>query len=104
MDKKDKQKELVPKMSDDVRKGHHCNWLRVTGGAYEFILDFGETMPDREIVDIKSRLLVHPLALKNFHALVGGLLQKHEEQFGKIPDSAQGAPTVNIIVDTTIKN
>lgn len=70
---------------DDPLEGRYANAFHVGHNAFEFLLDFGQSIPEYEQPQIHTRIITAPVYAKAFAAVLSEAISKYEAAFGAIP-------------------
>jgi hypothetical protein len=63
----------------------YANYLAVGHNMSEVLLDFGQFFGSGAPPSFHTRLITSPLHLRSFHELMGGAIDRYEEEFGVLP-------------------
>ena len=66
-------------------EGRYANCFQVGHNAFEFVLDFGQYFPERQVVGLHTRIITHPIYAKVLLDLLQGSVARYEQTFGAIP-------------------
>ena len=77
--------ELKIQVDEKTAEGTYVNFLSVFHNQAEFVMDFGRIVPGRPEVNIMSRLMTNPIALKQIVQTLSENLERYERTFGPIP-------------------
>jgi len=78
-------KEIQVRINEAEMKGVYANFMRVFHTKEEFILDFGNILPDGGV--ITARIITSPGHLKRIVSALKENLEKYEQNFGKIEEA-----------------
>jgi hypothetical protein len=70
---------------DQPLEGRYANAFHVGHNAFEFLLDFGQSVPEREQPQMHTRIITAPAYAKAFAAVLSEAITKYEAAFGVIP-------------------
>lgn len=70
--------------------GQYVNYFEVGYNAFEFLLDFGRSIPGRENTECQTRLVLSPITLKALSTTILTSMKEYQRQFGPIPADSQG--------------
>jgi hypothetical protein len=80
--------EKMPPMKVELREpegeGIYSNWVMISHGPSEFIIDFGRVLPGLPKIRIYSRIVMTPQHFKNLLTVVEKNVSSYEEKFGQI--------------------
>lgn len=69
-------------VSPEKAGGHYSNVVKVQSSPFDFVLDFGKKMPDKDEIVLESRITLSPEHMKAFVDLVAnhyGLYEKRKK-------------------------
>ena len=70
---------------NQLLEGRYANAFHVGHNAFEFLLDFGQSIPDREQPQMHTRIITAPVYAKAFAEVLTEAISKYEAAFGAIP-------------------
>jgi hypothetical protein len=79
-------KELKVDVPIEKAFGTYSNTVRISHTPFEFVIDFGRTLPDQpELIRIVERIVMSPQHTKAFLQALEENMRRYEAQFGAIP-------------------
>ena len=81
--------QLIFEVSPEMLEGAYVNLAVITHNFSEFILDFGQVVPNTNKVRVKSRIVVNPGNAKRLLNALAENIKKFESQFGPIREGNQ---------------
>lgn len=75
-------------VSPEREGGHYSNIVKIQSSAFDFVIDFGKKVPDREDIVLESRVIMSPEHMKAFI----NLLQNHYSLYEKRKTDSQDPP------------
>jgi hypothetical protein len=79
-------KELKVEVPIEKAFGTYSNTVRISHTPFEFVIDFGRTLPDQpELIKIVERIVMSPQHTKAFLQALEENMRRYEAQFGAIP-------------------
>lgn len=86
-------KEIKLEISPEVKLGTYSNTVRISHTPFEFVLDFGRTVPeDTDVIRIVARIMMSPQHTKAFLQALEENVRRYEAQFGPINVPPRQAP------------
>lgn len=82
----DQANQLIFEVSPEMLEGAYVNLAVITHNFSEFILDFGQVVPNSNKVRVKSRVVLNPGNAKRLMNALAENIKKFEAQFGPIRD------------------
>jgi hypothetical protein len=87
--RKEYEVEKVPQqikveLREPEAEGIYSNWVMISYGPSEFILDFGRALPGLPKIRVYSRIVMTPQHFKNLLTVVEKNVSGFEEKFGEI--------------------
>lgn len=76
--------EIKIKIDPAIADGHYINWSLITHNPAEFVIDFCKIMPGQLEHNVKTRVIMSPLAFKSLLIACQANLSKYEEKFGEV--------------------
>jgi len=71
-------------LPDSILEGHYANTFQVGHNAFEFLLDFGQVLPETENPRFHTRIITGPVYAKAFAEVLHEALLTYEATFGAI--------------------
>ena len=65
-------------------EGRYANYFKVGYNAFEFLLDFGQFNPERELPQFHTRIITSPIYAKALLEIIRESLDRYEQTFGAI--------------------
>jgi hypothetical protein len=93
---KNKKKQIKVVLKQDIAQGHYVNFPIVGYSQAEFILDFIKIIPGLEKADVKSRIIISPMHMKNLLHIFSHKIKEYEKKYGEIKHPKQKTPAQNI--------
>jgi len=76
----------VEEPSNEKALGTYSNTVRISHTPFEFVIDFGRTLPNQpELIKIVERIVMSPQHTKAFLQALEENMRRYEAQFGAIP-------------------
>ncbi|MBR1784256.1 MAG: DUF3467 domain-containing protein [Bacteroidales bacterium] len=86
MPNKPEQQNLKINISPEVSKGVYSNFVVVSHGPTEIVIDFAQLLPGIDGAAVRERVLMSPVHAKRMAAALADNLRKYEQQFGPIEE------------------
>ena len=86
MPNKPEQQNLKINISPEVSKGVYSNFVVVSHGPTEIVIDFAQLLPGIDGAAVRERVLMSPVHAKRMAAALADNLHKYEHQFGPIEE------------------
>jgi hypothetical protein len=83
MDKHPPQQMKV-ELTEQAAEGTYSNWVMITYGPSEFIIDFGRFLPGLSKTKVYSRIVMTPQHIKHLLKLLENNVSNFEKKFGEI--------------------
>jgi hypothetical protein len=80
----EKPPQIKVELREPEGEGIYSNWVMISYGPSEFIIDFGRALPGLPKIRIYSRIVMTPQHFKNLLAVVEKNVSSYEEKFGEI--------------------
>jgi Protein of unknown function (DUF3467) len=80
----EKPPQIKVELREPEGEGIYSNWVMISYGPSEFIVDFGRALPGLPKIRIYSRIVMTPQHFKNLLAVVEKNVSSYEEKFGEI--------------------
>jgi hypothetical protein len=80
----EKPPQIKVELREPEAEGIYSNWVMVSYGPSEFIIDFGRALPGLPKIRIYSRIVMTPQHFKALLAVVEKNVTGYEEKFGEI--------------------
>jgi hypothetical protein len=71
--------------NSDKLEARYANYFEVGDNAFELIIEFGQLYADEAAPLRHTRIITSPVYARDLLHLLAEALQKHEDQFGPIP-------------------
>jgi hypothetical protein len=83
-------KEIKVEVPVEIANGTYSNTVRISHTPFEFVIDFGRTLPEQpELIKIVERIVMSPQHTKAFHQALEENVRRYESQFGAITTPAR---------------
>ena len=103
--KEKKSKQIKIELKEEVAQGNYVNLPIIGYSQAEFILDFIKVIPGIPKADVKSRMIMSPMHIKNLLLLLNAKIKEYEKKFGKIELPKKKIDQQNIkLPDDTLPN
>ena len=79
-------------LDEATAQGMYCNLVLINHSDTEFMLDFAFLQPSAPQARVRARILSSPRHTKRLLRALETNIQRYEERFGKIEDTAAGEP------------
>lgn len=83
MEKRPPQQMKV-ELTEPAAEGTYSNWVMISYGPSEFIIDFGRFLPGLAKTRVYSRIIMTPQHVKHLMKLLEKNISNFEEKFGEI--------------------
>jgi hypothetical protein len=83
MEKRPPQQMKV-ELTEPAAEGTYSNWVMISYGPSEFIIDFGRFLPGLAKTKVYSRIIMTPQHVKHLMKLLEKNISNFEEKFGEI--------------------
>lgn len=80
----DKTQRPKVRISDEVAEGTYTNSVVITHSQAEFVIDFMVQMPNMDIPQVKSRIVLTPEHVKRFAEALYANIKSYENEYGSI--------------------
>lgn len=67
-------------VSAEKEGGHYSNVVKVQSSPFDFVIDFGKKVPNRDEIMLESRITLSPEHMKAFVELVGNHYKLYEKR------------------------
>ncbi len=68
-------------------EARYVNYFQIGQNAVEFVIEFGQFYPDDAAPLLHTRIITSPVYANNLIAVLREAIEKHEEQFGPVPEA-----------------
>jgi hypothetical protein len=94
MEKHPRQQVKV-ELTEPAAEGTYSNWVMITYGPSEFIIDFGRFLPGLPKTKVYSRIVMTPQHIKRLLRVLENNVSNYEKKFGEIkslddPEKSKG--------------
>jgi len=81
------EKNKMPgmKINPEIKNGKYSNFVRVSHTPFDFLVDFGQALPEDPEMDIFARVIMSPAHAKAFLIVLEENIKQYESSFGPIP-------------------
>ena len=83
MEKRPPQQVKV-ELTEPAAEGTYSNWVMITYGSSEFIIDFGRFLPGLSKTKVYSRIIMTPQHIKHLLKVLQNNVSNFEKKFGEI--------------------
>ncbi len=83
MEKQPPQQVKV-ELTEPAAEGTYSNWVMITYGSSEFIIDFGRFLPGLSKTKVYSRIIMTPQHIKHLLRALENNVSSFEKKFGEI--------------------
>ena len=83
MEKRPPQQMKV-ELTEPAAEGTYSNWVMITYGPSEFIIDFGRFLPGLPKTKVYSRIVMTPQHIKRLLRVLENNVSNYEKKFGEI--------------------
>ena len=70
-------------------EGRYANHFKVGHNVFEFVLDFGQSYPESEEAQLRTRIITSPNCAKALLQTLRESLDQYEQTFGTLPDECE---------------
>ena len=65
--------------------GQYANYFEIGHNAYEFLIDFGQSSPERKTAQLHTRIITGPVYAKELLETLQESIHQYEVEHGAIP-------------------
>jgi hypothetical protein len=76
--------QMKVELTEPAAEGTYSNWVMMSYGPSEFIIDFGRFLPGLSKTKVYSRIIMTPQHVKHLLKLLEKNISNFEEKFGEI--------------------
>ena len=95
MEKRPPQQVKV-ELTEPAAEGTYSNWVMITYGSSEFIIDFGRFLPGLSKTKVYSRIIMTPQHIKHLLKVLQNNVSNFEKKFGEIKSMGDQEKTKDI--------
>jgi hypothetical protein len=76
--------QMKVELTEPAAEGTYSNWVMISFGPSEFIIDFGRFLPGLSKTKVYSRIIMTPQHVKHLLKVLQNNVSNFEEKFGEI--------------------
>ena len=76
--------QVKVELTEPAAEGTYSNWVMITYGSSEFIIDFGRFLPGLPKTKVYSRIVMTPQHIKRLLKVLENNVANYEKKFGEI--------------------